>query len=287
MHLSRLLFLCLLLPAAAIAQSAPSKPAPSQAQVQLEDIIQRQQKLFADAERAKKTDNFDPEQFQVSVQDICYAYDDWLKKHPDIAAGYLAYGMLLAQVDMRRDSTAMLLKANRLDPNIPQVKNQLGNFLAEEGKTVEAASYFLAAIKLAPNEPLYHYQLGTLLLNASDDFLKSGAWTRAGLDHTMVLAFRKATELAPDNLPYAYSYASCFYQLAAPDWSEALKAWGNVEKLCKPGLERQTIWLQEANVMIKLGRAQDARALMAKVDLPQLGEQKEKLVALLKETGKK
>ncbi len=288
MHLTRLLLFCLLIPAAGIAATPAATPAPpSEAQVQLEAIIQRQQKLFAQAERAKKADNFDPEQFQVSVQDICYQYNDWLRRHPKIAGGYLAYGLLLAKINMTRESTDMLLKANALDPNIPQVKNQLGNFLAEEGKPIQAASYFLAAIRLDPNEPLYHFQLGTLLLNARDDFLASNAWTRAGLDHTMYLAFKKASELAPDNLNYSYSFASCFYALEEPDWNEALGAWKHVEKLCKPGLEQQTIWLQEANLLIKLGKDKEAKVLIGTVDVPQLAEQKQKLVALLSETGNK
>ena len=122
----------------------------------------------------------------------------------------------------------MLLKANQLDSDIPLVKNQLGNFMAEEGKPREAAPYFLAAIKLAPNEPLYHYQLGTLLAEARDDFLKSGEWTRKSLDEAMHQAFKRAAELSPDRFEFAYRYAESFYDLEHPDWNAALAAWSRI-----------------------------------------------------------
>src|SRR5208282_5215792 len=119
-------------------------------------------------------------------------YESLLRDNPDFAAGYASYGYMLWRVGARKEAVAILLKANQLDPDIPLVKNELGNYLAEEGKPMEALNYYLAAIKLEPGEPLYHYQLGTLLYEARDDFMKSGEWTRASIDKAMFEAFRKA-----------------------------------------------------------------------------------------------
>jgi tetratricopeptide (TPR) repeat protein len=110
------------------------------------------------------------------------------------------------------------------------VKNQLGGYLAEEGKPLEAAPYFLAAIKLAPDEPIYHYQLATLLVEARDDFIRSGAWTRATLDEAMTTGFKRAAELAPERFEFGYRHAESFYDLAKPDWPTALKAWAALEE---------------------------------------------------------
>ena len=181
----------------------------------------------------------------------------------------------------------MLLKANQLDSDIPLVKNQLGNYLAEEGKPLEAAPYYLAAIKLEPNEPLYHYQLGTLLTVARDDFLKSGEWTRAALDQAMHHAFQRAAELAPDRFEFAYRYAESFYDLETPDWDGALKAWAALEEKAPTAVERQTMRLHAANILIKTGRPDHARALLDTVDEPSLQTQKQKLIAQLAETAKK
>ena len=136
-------------------------------------------------------------------------------------------------------SAAILLKANQLDPNLPIVKNQLGNYLAEEGEPIEAANYFISAIRLAPNEPLYHYQLGTLLTEARDDFLKSGQWTRAQLDQTMQEAFRHAAELAPDNIAFAYRYAYSFYDLAEPNGTRRSRSGARSRTASRPAWRRR------------------------------------------------
>ena len=134
------------------------------------------------------------------------------------------------------------------------MKNELGNYLAEEGKPLEAINYFLSAIKLEPGEPLYHYQLGTLLYEARDDFLRSGEWTRASVDHSMQEAFRAAAELAPDRIEFTYRYAESFYDMKDPDWTAALRAWEGLEAHAESEIERQTMRLHEANVLMKHGK---------------------------------
>jgi tetratricopeptide (TPR) repeat protein len=250
----------------------------------LKSIVTRQRELFGEAE--KKGDKLDEEGFRAQVQSLVHDYELLLRENPKLAAGYAAYGYLLQKVDMRKQAAAMLLKANQLDPDIPLVKNQLGNLLAEDGKPIEAAAYFLAAIKLAPNEPLYHYQFGTLLTEGRDAFLKSGDWTRPQLDAAMHNAFKRAKELAPDRFEFAYRYAESFYDLATPDWPEALKAWSELEEKAPTAIERQTMRLHAANILIKQGRLDHARTLLATVDDPNLQGQKQKLVAQLAETPK-
>lgn len=251
----------------------------------LRQIVERQRSLLADA--AKQGDNADQEAFRAQVQSVAHDYERLLQDNPKFAAAYAAYGYLLGKVGMRKESAAMLLKANQSDPDIPLVKNQLGNYLAEEGKPLEAAPYYLAAIKLEPNEPLYHYQLGTLLTVARDDFLKSGEWSRAALDRAMHHAFQRAAELAPDRFEFAYRYAESFYDLENPDWDAALKAWASLEDKAPTPVERQTLRLHAANVMLKAGKLDHARALLETVDEPSLQAQKQKLVAQLAETAKK
>ncbi|HTZ20353.1 MAG TPA: hypothetical protein VMC06_05680, partial [Opitutaceae bacterium] len=267
--------------------AVPAKAEPSPAQRELQALITRQQLLLATAATKENTPNFDEQNLRGKMQDLVFDYEDYLKKYPNLAAGYAAYGVLLGKIDMRRQSAAMLLKANQLDSSLPIVKNQLGNYLAEEGKPLEAVNYFLAAIKLDPNEPLYHYQLGTLLTEARDDFLKSGEWPRPALDRAMHEAFRRAAELAPDRIEFTYRYGESFYDLEKPDWDAALKYWGALEERLKPGIEQETVRLHAANILIKQGKFDLARTLLATVTAAPLARQKEKLVAQLPETEKK
>jgi tetratricopeptide (TPR) repeat protein len=249
----------------------------AKASARLKELVARQDSLLG----ALGTEGADVDNVKRGIQSLIFDYDDFLRVYPTFAPGFVTYGLLLGKVGMRRESSAMLLKANQLDPNLPLVKNQLGNYLAEEGEPVEAANYFIAATRLAPDEPLYHYQLGTLLTEARDDFLKSGQWTRGQLDQTMQAAFKHAAELAPNNIVYAYRYAESFYDLAEPKWDEALKVWGALEDRAAPGLEKDTIRLQAANVLIKQQRFDHARLLLSKVNTGSLTKQKQKLLDLL------
>ena len=180
-----------------------------------------------------------------------------------------------------------MLKANELDADQPLVKNQIGNYLAEEGKPLEALPYYMAAIKLAPKEPLYHYQLGTLLYEARDDFLKAGEWRQEAIDHAIHEAFRQAAELAPDRIEFTYRYAESFYDLQPPDWDGALKEWAKLEEKAETPIERETMRLHAANVLIKQGKMDHARELLKTIEQTGLSKQKEKLVAQLPPAGDK
>ena len=161
---------CFLLLSIVLAAAEPASE--TMTERSLRQLLERQQALFAEAKQ--QGEKLDQASFQEQAQALVHDYEVFLRNNSASADGYAAYGYLLGKVNMRRESLVMLMKANRIDPNIPLVKNQIGNLLAETGQPLEAVSYFLAAIKLAPNEPLYHYQLVTLLAAARDDFLKAG-----------------------------------------------------------------------------------------------------------------
>jgi tetratricopeptide (TPR) repeat protein len=264
--------------ATAARADAPAA-AETMAERHLKEIVEHQKALFADA--VTQGNALEEAGFKTQVEQLTHEYESLLKDNPDFAAGYASYGYMLWKVGLRKQAAAILLKANEMDPDIPLVKNELGNYLAENGKPLEALNYFLAAIRLEPSEPLYHYQLGTLLYEARDEFLRSGEWSRASIDHSMQEAFRKAAELAPERIEFTYRYAESFYDLREPDWAAALKAWQGLEAHAESGIERQTMRLHEANVLLYMGRAGDARKVLDSVTDPALEDQRKKLVARL------
>ncbi|MBP6506719.1 MAG: hypothetical protein KA257_04070 [Opitutaceae bacterium] len=270
------IFYCLFLVAIVSLRAAESE---TMADRGLRLLLERQQELMTTAAKGKPA--MDEADFQAQVQTLGHDYELFLRNNPENATGYAAYGYLLHKVGMAKESIAMLMKANQLDANLPLVKNQIGNFLAESGRPLEAVAYYLAAIQLAPKEPLYHYQLGTLLTEARDDFLKSGEWTRENLDHAMHEAFRRAAELAPERIEFTYRYAESFYDLAKPDWDEALKTWTVLEEKATSPIERETMRLHAANILIKQGRLDHARLVLSAVTEEALQGQRQKLVAQL------
>jgi tetratricopeptide (TPR) repeat protein len=245
----------------------------------LERIVAHEREIIGDAE--KQGDNVDEDSLREQLQTVCHDYEVLLQENPKFAEAYAAYGQLLWRLDMRKESMAMMLKANQIDPDIPFVKNKIGNFLAEQGHPLEAVNYFISAIKLAPNVALYHYNFGLLLYEARDQFLKSGDWTRSQIDNTSHEAFKRAAELAPNEEAYVYRYAESFYDIENPDWNEALKVWSGLEDRATTPVERQTMELQAANVLIKQGKPDYARVLLNAVTDPGLQIQKQKLVVQL------
>jgi tetratricopeptide (TPR) repeat protein len=248
-------------------------------------IVERQKSLLDQA--AKEGVQLDSESLRVQLQSILHDYEILLHDNPNFAEAYVAQGYLLNKVGMRREAVALMLKANQINPDIPLVKNQIGNYLAEDGKPLEAVGYYLAAIKLDPKEPLYHYQLGTLLHEARDDFLKSGDWTRDSIDKGEHEAFRQAAELAPDRIEFTYRYAESFYDMPVPDWDGALKVWAQLEEKAQSPVERQTMRLHAANILIKQGKPDSATLLLNTITEAPLQEQKQKLVAQIAENAKK
>ena len=268
-----------------VARAEAPAASESMADHRLTGIEEHQKVLFADA--AAQGKELDGAAFQAQVEQLTREYESLLRDNPQFANGYACYGYMLWKVGLRKEAVAILLKANQLDPGIALVKNEFGNYLAEEGKPLEAVNYFLSAIKLEPNEPLYHYQLATLLYEARDDFLKSGEWTRDSVDHAMQEAFRKAAELAPDRIEFTYRYAESFADMRDPDWPAALKAWQGLEATAKSDMERQTMRLMQANVLLNMGKTEQAKKVLGAVTDPALDPQKQKLVArMAQDAGK-
>ncbi len=271
----------------ALVASAADTPSPQEtlAEHRLKEIAEHQKDILADA--AAQGPDMDASALQTRAGELTREYESLLKDNPGFAAGYASYGYMLWKIGLRKQAVAILLKANQLDPDIPLVKNELGNYLAEDGKPLEALNYYLAATKLEPKEPLYHYQIGTLLHEARGDFLKSGEWTPASVDHGMQDAFRIAAELAPDRIEFTYRYAESFYDMANPDWGAALAAWKGLEARGQSEVERETMRLHEANVLLYMGKRDEARRVLALVTDPGLSAQKQKLVARLEPAPEK
>ena len=247
------------------AADAPAR-AETMAEKTLKDIVARQRDLLGRAD--KEGDHLDVAWLRGELQSVINSYDILIQKSPDFAPAYVAYGMLL-------------------DKEIPVVKNEIGRFLAEDGKLVEALPWIMAAIDLEPAQPLYHYHLGKLLTEGRDDFIKTGQFTRASLDKAMLQAFARAAELAPMNFAYAYRHAEAYYDLEVPLWDDALARWRKLDAGVETPLEHQTLWLHQANVLLKQGKADEVRALVARVTELTLAKQKQTLLDQLAKADEK
>ncbi len=277
--------------APASAQGPGASPPEPPAERRTETMAWRELRLAADRERAiwerlrvNPDDEDERQRADADFRAVLTAYENVIRSAPAMAEAYAAYGLLLGRTGNRADALKAYLRANKLDPNIPMVKNQIGNYLAEEGDYKEALPYYLAAIELDDAEPLYHYQLGQLLNAYRRFFVDDGLFTDDVLDRRIQSAFQRAAALAPANWAYLYRYAESFYDLATPAWDRALAEWRRLEERADTGLGRQTIRLHIANVQLRAGAPEEAAATLATIDEPALQERKRTLVAQLPES---
>ncbi len=261
------------------ADQAPGDETRTLAFRNLQRLVQEEERIL---ERSRRGDGtFDLERVQRGFQDLVPRYEAFLGDNPNYAPGYVAYGLMLDRAGESELASRMFLRANQLDPNIPVVKNQLGNYMAEQEKPDQALPYYLAAIELEPEEPLYHYQLGTLLAEFRQTFLDLEMFEPRALDSALQEAFRLAAELSPAEVAFAYRYAESFYDVADPDWDAALAAWEAMAERVRPGVERQTIILHRANIHLLKGEPNRARRLLTEVTAPALQSNKERLLERL------
>lgn len=255
--------------------------ASGRAVAKLQELVNTQRELLARAAEAEVREEV--EALRPRLQSLVFDYEQFLRENPKLPEGYISYSMLLGNplLDERDRAKALLLKANSLDANSAIVKNQLGKYLAEDGKPLDAVNYFLAAVELKPEEPLYHFQLGQLLGAARDDFLKSGEWTVAQIDRAMMEAFAEAVRLAPDNLPYAYRQAEAYYDLQTPPWEEALAKWDELVGRVETEIERQMMGLHRVNIMLYQGKLDEAEAMLIAGVAEPLAGQKQRLIERL------
>lgn len=271
---ARLLALSLLLPAAMTGQTK------THTQLELEDIQARQNRLIEAFQR--ETNPVDKETIESRLIALRREYQVLLSKNESNVPVLATFGLFLARIDQREDALKLLLKADSLDPGIPQVKNQLGNFMIEEANYPLALNYYLAAVELASMEPLYHYQLGNLLYYFREHFVGDEIMTADHLNNQMFDAFRNAARLAPDNLAYQYRFAECYYDLPEADMKEALKEWQRIEAISFSDRDKQLVRLHQANVLLMLGETEPVPGILKQITDEDLRENKEKLLVRLK-----
>ncbi len=244
-------------------------------------LVARQSAIFRLIEN--KRDPSEEGDQQLRLNDLIHEWELLLTNNPGEVIPYIFYGKLLRRVDQKEHAHRMFVQANRLDPNIAVVNQQIGNYLAEDGDYGLALGYFLKAIELSPKTALYSFQLGELLFHFRDYYVADEILDRPTLDSQMLAAFQTAAQLEPDNRDFQFRYAEAFYDLEAPDWAAALTAWESVEKTVSPGLETEAVQLHRARALARLGRRTEARTLAEEVTEPSLQQSKKQVLELLSE----
>lgn len=253
----------------------------SMAVFMLKQLNEREERAYERYERAIAAD--DVAQVKGELQSVVDGYDALISQSPAFAPAYVSYGLMLNRIGETKPSYAMFLKADELDPNIAIVKNQLGNYMAEEGKYPEAYGFYLQAIDLAPKEPLYYVQAGNILLAYRKFFVADALFTSQEIDAEIQERFRRAAKISPDDHSYKLRYAQSFFEIENPNWEKALETWQEMMSHAVSEDERQVVTLYIARVRFELGHHSAVRKLLKKVDHPNMQKTKQDLLDALDE----
>ena len=244
-------------------------------------LVARQSAIFRLIENNR--DPLKEGDLQLRLNELIHEWELLLTDNPDEVTAYIFYGKLLRKVEQKEHAHRMFAQANRLDPNIAVVNQQIGNYLAEDGDYGLALGYFLKAIELSPKTALYSFQLGELLFHFRDHYVADEILDRPTIERQMLAAFQTAAQLEPGNRDFQFRYAEAFYDLETPDWEAALAAWEAVGKTVSPGIETEAVQLHRARALVRLGRRTEARTLAENVTEPSLQKSKEQVLELMSE----
>lgn len=283
-HRFRFVLLLLAIPLAAVSfgqeaaesDTGETPSSESMAAYLLKDLNEREQSAYKRYERALATE--DVHSIKTELQSIVDGYEALISAAPNYVAAFISYGMMLHRIGERIPSNAMLIRADQIDPYHAIVKNQLGNYQAEEGNYPEAMGFYQMAIDLRPNEPLYHYQLGNLLFSYKNFFIDDKLFLPEGIDLEIQNRFRKAAMLAPAHLPYRIRYAQSFFDIAKPNWEAALEEWQQLVNFVESPEEKQMMQLYMAKTRFEMGHHTAAQKIIKGIDEPSLEHSKDILL---------
>ncbi len=222
-----------------------------------------------------------PEEIKRRVGDLVQAYQAFLADNPDDVQALILYGKLLRRAGEDEAAFDAFLKTDELEPRIAVVKQQIGTYLAEQGRPVEALAFHLHAIELEPETAAYHFGLGQLLTGFRDEFVDQEVFTDDAIDREMIKAFRTAARLGPDNFDFQMRLGEAYYDLTNPDWKNALLHWNRLRQDAFDSLRVEIIDLHRARVLGELGRYGEARKLAETVEEPALQFSRDQVLEFL------
>ncbi len=192
-------------------------------------------------------------------------YEDFLRRYPNFADGYLAYGSFLNDIGEEEAAMRQNEKASQLDPKNPAAWNNLANYYCENGLLTNAFIDFAKAIELKPTEPVYYENFATVVYVYRKDAREFYHINEQQVFDKSLALYRKAIKLDPDNFPLVTDYAQSYYGIRPLRTNEMLVAWSNALQIAHNDVEREGVYIHLARTKMLAGRYAEARAQLAAV----------------------
>ena len=186
-------------------------------------------------------------------ENIRKEYLDFLQRHPDYAPARVAYASFLDDLGDEDGGYVQLLKARDLDPKLPSVWNQLGNYYGEHGPTTNAFVCYEKAIQLDPTESVYYENFGTTVYLYRKDVKEFYHINEQQVFDKAMLLYSNATKYDPTNFELAMNVAQSYYGIKPLRTNDALGAYTNALKLAHDEIEREGVYLHLARIKMAAG----------------------------------
>jgi tetratricopeptide (TPR) repeat protein len=201
----------------------------------------------------------------AQLNGIRAGYEDFLRRYPNFADGYLAYGSFLNDIGEEKAAGAQYGKAAQLDPKNPAAWNQLANYHVENGLLTNAFTDYAKAIELNPAEPVYYQNLATMVYVYRKDATAFYGLSEEQVSDKALALYRKAVQLDPDNFQLATDYAQSYYGIRPLRVHDALVAWTNALQTAHNDVEREGVYIHLARTKMIAGLYAEARAQLSAV----------------------
>jgi tetratricopeptide (TPR) repeat protein len=204
-------------------------------------------------------------------------YEDFLKRHPDSAHGYLAYGSFLNDIGEEEAAVDQYEKSSQLDPKNPAVWNNLANYFGEHGPLTNAFIDYAKAIELNPAEPIYYQNMATTVYLYRKDAREFYHINEPQVFDKALALYQQAMKLDPENFPLATDYAQTYYGIKPLRTNDALVAWTNALHIARDDVEREGVYLHLARIKTSIGQYDESRTLLDGVTNQALIDMKKRL----------
>ena len=223
------------------------------------------------------------------AQEIVSDYEVYLGENPNDTNALILYGKFLRKVGQEQHAVEYFLEADSINPKLAVVKQQLANYLIEEGRPVDAFPFLIMTIELAPTQPDYHFHLGNFLFLFEKKLVQEKIISKDRAGSFMHKSFGQAAKLVPTNFDYQLRYAQSFFDYPDSGKQEALEAWNRLDRKFtdRSSTEKDYFKLCKARVLLELNRKSDAMTLLNSVSSSTLETAKKSLILQVNDKAKK
>lgn len=187
------------------------------------------------------------------------SYENFLQRHPNHAAGHLAYGAFLNEIGEEYEGSVEMEKALQLDPKNPAAWNNLANYYGHRSPVKKSFEYYQKAIDLDPKAAVYYWNFATTVYLFRKDAMEYYKINEQQVFDKALDLYREAIKRDPKNFELAADYANSFYGTKPPRYEEGLKAYQHALTVARDEVEREGIYTHLARIEINLGQFEQAR----------------------------